>query len=175
MRPLLFVHSRMHGHVNLTSIEYHKAGYNKRSVLNYTIFKKNFVTNRNASIMKNKINRLFVLTFLMMVTTTSYLFAQSGQPKAADPTLQIARQKIDSLDKKLIEILGARERVVKEIGIYKAKNNIPSLQAARFQQVIDKGIAAGKKEDLSPEFITELLNAIHKESLRIEDALKENK
>lgn len=106
---------------------------------------------------------------------TSYLFAQSGQPKATDPTLEVARQKIDSLDKKLIEILGARERVVKEIGIYKAKNNIPSLQVARFQQVIDKGIAAGKKEDLSPEFITELLNAIHKESLRIEDALKENK
>lgn len=106
---------------------------------------------------------------------TSYLFAQSGQPKATDPTLEVARQKIDSLDKKLIEILGARERVVKEIGIYKAKNNIPSLQAARFQQVIDKGITAGKKEDLSPAFIIELLNAIHKESLRIEDALKENK
>lgn len=126
-------------------------------------------------IMKNKTNRLFVLTFLIMVTMTSYLFAQSGQPKAADPTLEIARQKIDSLDKKLIEILGARERVVREIGIYKAKNNIPSLQAARFQQVIDKGIAAGKKENLSPQFITELLNAIHKESLRIEDALKESK
>ena len=125
--------------------------------------------------MKNKTNRLFVLTFLLMMIMTNHLFAQSGQPKAADPTLEAARHKIDSLDKKLIEILGARERVVKEIGIYKAKNNIPSLQAARFQQVIDKGIAAGKKEDLSPEFITEMLNAIHKESLRIEDALKENK
>lgn len=106
---------------------------------------------------------------------TTCLIAQSGQPKPADHTLETARHKIDSLDKKLIEILGARERVVKEIGIYKAKKNIPSLQAARFQQVIDKGIAAGKKEDLSPEFITELLNAIHKESLRIEDALKESK
>jgi len=124
--------------------------------------------------MKNKINRLFALTFLMMIMT-SHLFAQSGQPKAADPTLEKARQKIDSLDKKLIEILGARERVVKEIGIYKAKNNIPSLQAARFQQVIDKAIEAGKKEDLSPEFIIEVLNAVHKESLRIEDALKEKK
>jgi len=34
--------------------------------------------------------------------------------------------------------------------------------------VVDKGIAAGNKEGLSLEFITELLNAIHKESLRIE-------
>lgn len=124
--------------------------------------------------MKNKIHRLLVLTFLMMIMT-NYLFAQSGQPKAPDRTLENARQKIDSLDQKLIEILGARERVVKEIGTYKAKNNIPSLQAARFQQVIDKAIDEGRKQDLSPGFITELLNAIHKESLRIEDALKENK
>lgn len=125
--------------------------------------------------MKNKTIRLFTLTFFALIIMTSYLFAQSGQPKAADPTLETARHKIDSLDKKLIEILGARERVVKDIGIYKAKNNIPSLQATRFQQVINKGIEAGKKENLSPGFITELLNAIHKESLRIEDDLKENK
>ncbi|MES2428331.1 MAG: chorismate mutase [Bacteroidota bacterium] len=125
--------------------------------------------------MKTKIDRLIALIFLIMMLMTNHLFAQSGQPKAADPTLEKARQKIDSLDKKLIEILGARERMVKKIGIYKAKKNIPSLQAARFQQVIDKGIQAGNKENLSPEFITEILNAIHKESLRIEDALKENK
>jgi chorismate mutase len=125
--------------------------------------------------MKNKISRLLVVIFLLMMIMTNRLFAQSGQPKAADRTLEKARQKIDSLDQKLIELLGERERVVKEIGIYKAKNNIPSLQAARFQQIIDKAIDAGKKQDLSPGFITELLNAIHKESLRREDGLKENK
>jgi chorismate mutase len=35
-----------------------------------------------------------------------------------------------------------------------------------------KGIEAGEKEGLSAEFISELLNAIHKESLRIEESLK---
>lgn len=93
-------------------------------------------------------------------------------PPAKDMVLEMNRKKIDSLDKKLIEILGERERVVKAIGIYKAKNNIPSLQTARFQQVLDRAVAAGAKEELSAEFITELLNAIHKESLRIEDGLK---
>ena len=97
-----------------------------------------------------------------------------GQTRGSDTFLKEKRAEIDSLDKKLFEVLGARERVVKEIGIYKAKNNIPSLQAARFQQVLDKGIEAGKKEGLSAEFATEMLNAIHKESLRIEDALKTN-
>ena len=97
-----------------------------------------------------------------------------GQTSGSDTFLKEKRAEIDSLDKKLFEVLGARERVVKEIGIYKAKNHIPSLQAARFQQVLDKGIEAGKKEGLSTEFVTEMLNAIHKESLRIEDALKTN-
>jgi chorismate mutase len=96
-------------------------------------------------------------------------------PAGTDQTLQVSRKKIDSLDKALIHLLGERERVVKEIGIYKAKNNIPSLQADRFKQVLEKSVAAGKKEDLSETFITELMNAIHKESLRIEDELKAQK
>jgi chorismate mutase len=94
------------------------------------------------------------------------------QAQSTDNVMGIQRAKIDSLDKKLIEILGARERAVKEIGIYKAKNNIPPLQAARFQEVMRKSIEAGQKEGLSPEFITKLLNAIHEESLRIEESLK---
>lgn len=92
--------------------------------------------------------------------------------KSTDQTLKISRNKIDSLDKKLIALLGEREQVVKEIGIYKAKNNIPPLQADRFKQVLEKTIEAGKKEGLSEIFITELINAIHKESLRIEEEIK---
>ena len=114
--------------------------------------------------------------FILALAAGSMLIANTsfGQTAGSDAFLQSRRSEIDSLDKKLFEVLGARERVVKEIGVYKAKNNIPSLQAARFQQVLDKGIEAGKKEGLSAEFVTELLNAIHKESLRIEEALKTN-
>jgi len=93
-------------------------------------------------------------------------------PKSTDQTLKISRNKIDSLDKKLIALLGERERVVNEIGIYKAKNNIAPLQADRFKQVLEKSIEAGRKEGLSETFITELMNAIHKESLRIEEEIK---
>jgi chorismate mutase len=60
--------------------------------------------------------------------------AQSGSKGNSDNTMEVQRKKIDSLDKMLIEVLGARERAVKEIGIYKAKNNIPPLQAARFDE-----------------------------------------
>lgn len=107
----------------------------------------------------------------------SFVFAQQNPLKAPDSglnILQINRKKIDSLDKKLMELIGERERAVKEIGVYKAKNNIPPLQAARFKQVLEKSIIAGEKEGLSATFVTEMMNAIHKESLRIEDEIKLN-
>jgi chorismate mutase len=116
---------------------------------------------------------LLILAILALLNTVAK--AQSAQPKqASDNTLEINRSKIDSLDRLLIKVIGERERAVREIGIYKAKNHIPPLQAARFQQVLEKGIAAGKEEGLSAEFVTELLNNIHKESLRIEEEIKQS-
>ncbi|HTI09042.1 MAG TPA: chorismate mutase [Puia sp.] len=98
--------------------------------------------------------------------------AQTNPKENTGNVMDVQRSKIDSLDKKLIEVLGARQRAVKEIGIYKAKHNIPPLQAARFQEVVKKSIEAGKKEGLSSEFITKVLNAIHEESLRVEESIK---
>ena len=106
--------------------------------------------------------------FLLSFGTAHAQSKPSGLTINTKQDLDANRVKIDSLDNQLIKVLGERERIVKEIGIYKAKNNIPPLQEARFKQVVEKGITAGNKEGLSPEFITELLNAIHKESLRIE-------
>jgi chorismate mutase len=105
----------------------------------------------------------------------SISYAQSKPAQLQINTKQdmdAGRVRIDSLDARLITILGEREQIAKAIGVYKAKNNIPPLQEARFKQVVQKTIAEGNKVGLSPEFITELMNAIHKESLRIEDAVK---
>ena len=116
-----------------------------------------------------KLQKFLLVTLLII--GSDRLFAQSFPSSTMNP-LESNRKKIDSLDQQLIELLGQRELVVKEIGIYKAKNHIPPLQAARFQQVLDKNIAAGKKHDLSPDFVTEVFNAIHKESLRKEEEIK---
>src|SRR6266849_450462 len=108
---------------------------------------------------------LFLATLAIASLPLSNCQAQTNSKDNTNNVMEIQRGKIDSLDKKLIEILGARQRAVREIGIYKAKNNIPPLQAARFQDVIKRSIEAGKKERLSPVFITKLLTAIHEESL----------
>jgi len=110
--------------------------------------------------------------FGILLRGAGVAYSQTAPAPAVDAALKVQRQKIDSLDNELLKIIGLREQVVKEVGIYKAKNNIPPLQAARFQQVLEKNIAIGKQLGLSAEFITELMNAIHKESLRIEEQVK---
>jgi chorismate mutase len=111
------------------------------------------------------------LTPILMVFTALSTQAQSHSPKPPT-TLDINRKKIDSLDSKIIETIGLREKLVKEIGVFKAMNHIPPLQASRFQAVLEKSLVLGKQQELSEAFVTELMNAIHKESLRIENAIK---
>jgi chorismate mutase len=110
-------------------------------------------------------------TFFCVLCCVALSFAASAQTKSAavvNQELSASRKKIDSLDKLLISVLGERQRVVREIGAYKKKNNVPPLQPARFKEVVDKAIIAGGKEGLSPGFVTELMNAIHEDSLRME-------
>ena len=110
--------------------------------------------------------------FGILLRGAGVAYSQSAPAPAVDAALKIHRQKIDSLDNQLLKIIGLREQIVKEVGIYKAKNNVPALQAARFQQILEKNIALGKQMGLSAEFVSELMNAIHKESLRIEEEIK---
>jgi len=117
--------------------------------------------------MNSKLLRSALLVMAICFVSARIAHAQTT-PVNTPQDLAASRVKIDSLDSQLMKVLGERERIVKAIGIYKAKNHIQPLQAARFKEVLDKGITAGSKEGLSSEFITELLNAIHKESLRIE-------
>ena len=112
--------------------------------------------------------------FGILLRGAGVAYSQIAPAPAVDAALKIHRQKIDSLDNQLLKIIGLREQIVKEVGIYKAQNNVPPLQAARFQQILEKNIALGKQMGLSAEFITELMNAIHKESLRIEEAVKKH-
>lgn len=108
---------------------------------------------------------LFTTFTLVIIHTTS---AQT-KPINTRADFDAARAKIDSLDKQMIKTIGERQRIVREIGIYKAKNHIAPLQPARFKQVVDKAKENGKTEGLSPELIEELMNAIHTESLKLEE------
>ncbi len=102
---------------------------------------------------------------VIIVAIAACCSSRTHAQTAATDSLAMYRVQIDSLDKQLIEILGRRMQVVDAVGKYKALHNIPALQQNRFDALLQKNIALGKAFNLSATLITEVYNAIHKESL----------
>ena len=86
-------------------------------------------------------------------------------PEAQD-ALAEHRSAIDELDEELIGKLAARMGVAKKIGEYKRDNNLTILQVKRWDSIINRRLAMAEAMGLSPEFMTKLLQLIHKESIR---------
>lgn len=76
------------------------------------------------------------------------------------------RQKIDNIDRELLEVLAARMAVVEKLGEYKRDNSVAVLQLDRWKQVHNSRAEQGKKLNLYPEMVEELFKLIHMESIR---------
>lgn len=79
--------------------------------------------------------------------------------------LSYFRDKIDVLDQQIINSLGKRMKVAEEAGQLKGKNNVSVLQPERWKNVLNNLIKQGKAIDLSEEFVSKLVKAIHQESI----------
>lgn len=75
------------------------------------------------------------------------------------------RAEIDILDSQLLKVLEERMKLVDQIGKYKKENNIPILQATRWNEILDKSIEKGNKKGLSEDFVGQLFRAVHQESI----------
>ena len=82
--------------------------------------------------------------------------------------LETLREKIDHVDRELLETLAARMKLVKEIGDYKKENNVTILQLERWREIITTRPEWGSMNDLDKQFIAELFERIHDESIRIQ-------
>jgi chorismate mutase len=80
--------------------------------------------------------------------------------------LDTLRSKIDSIDFQLLELLLQRMNVVEELGIYKSINNVSIFQLRRWKQIIETRMDYGVKLGLNQEFIKEILQLIHDESIK---------
>ena len=78
------------------------------------------------------------------------------------------REEIDQLDEQLWEVIGKRVDVAREIGEWKHAHGEQILQPERYQQVVDRCLLQGKQYGLSETLIREVMEALHKESVRIE-------
>ena len=82
--------------------------------------------------------------------------------------LSSLRAEIDLLDEQLWEIIGRRVDVAREIGEWKRTHAEPVIQAQRYQEVLEHCYRVGQQYGLSIEVIKEVMEALHKESVRVE-------
>ncbi|MCB0667033.1 MAG: bifunctional 3-deoxy-7-phosphoheptulonate synthase/chorismate mutase type II [Saprospiraceae bacterium] len=81
------------------------------------------------------------------------------------------RLRIDAIDKEIIQMLGNRMKVAEKIGQYKKQNNIAVLQADRWNEIIEKAMKQANPLNLSEEFISRVLKAIHQESINHQERI----
>ena len=82
--------------------------------------------------------------------------------------LQSLRTEIDQLDEQLWEIIGQRAELVRQIGEWKRQHGEQVIQPERWQQVLQHCQALAERYGLSETVVHEVMEAIHKESVRIE-------
>ena len=83
------------------------------------------------------------------------------------------RARIDVLDEHLLDLLRNRMGVSQSIGEYKKEHNVAILQAVRWEQLFSDMLQRGISMGLSAEFITTVMNAIHDESVRVQNEVLE--
>ena len=75
------------------------------------------------------------------------------------------RHQIDNLDNQLLELLVKRMRISREIGQYKKEHSMPVLQTNRYDEILQKRMAQAVELGMSGEFMKEVMQAIHEESV----------
>jgi len=98
-----------------------------------------------------------------------------GDDQKAPHDLEESRRGIDSIDEELINILGKRMDIVRQIGEYKKANNTSVFQKSRWEEIVGQRLKMGESLDLSPDFIQKVLKAIHDESINIQEGILNKK
>ena len=76
------------------------------------------------------------------------------------------RHQIDELDNQLMDLLAQRMRVCREIGQYKKEHNMTVLQTNRYNEILSKRGAQGVLCGMAAEFVANVFEHIHEESVR---------
>ena len=80
--------------------------------------------------------------------------------------LDMLRKQIDECDNSLLELLAQRMRISREIGKFKKENGLTIVQTKRYNEILDKRGAQGALCGIDAEFVKNIYEAIHEESVR---------
>lgn len=85
--------------------------------------------------------------------------------------LEDLRETINEFDHKIMDLLSQRMQVAEKIGEYKKANGITILQPNRWKHILETRMEEGEGLGLSNQFVRELYNAIHNESIHHQNTI----
>lgn len=81
------------------------------------------------------------------------------------------RSKIDRIDNYMLELMSERMEIAERIGQYKKDAGITILQTSRWSEIVEDRVAKGSTKELTEQFVKEMFEAIHQESIRKQTAV----
>lgn len=87
--------------------------------------------------------------------------------------LELIREQIDQVDRELLEVMSRRVRLVEKAGEYKKLNNVAIFQMERWKKVFESRPEWGKSLQLDVDFVKELFQLIHTESIKKQEEIME--
>lgn len=99
----------------------------------------------------------------------SQLVLRQTDTAAADEELRVLREQIDDIDQRVLQLLAQRMSVSMRIANVKAKTNLAVYQPKRWEQVLQQRMAVAEERGLSADFVKELYEKIHAESVRLQE------
>lgn len=80
--------------------------------------------------------------------------------------LEDLRNRIDTIDEHILELLSERMKVAREIGHYKKENNMTIFQIERWNEIVKTRRQSGLMKELESDFVLRLYELIHETSIR---------
>lgn len=84
------------------------------------------------------------------------------------------RSNIDTIDNQLIHLLANRMNVSRAIGEYKKLHQIQIVQSKRYDELLNRLCEQGIEVGLTAQFITDIMDIIHKESIKQQNFVIDN-
>ena len=82
--------------------------------------------------------------------------------------LEYLRQLIDSLDTEIIDLVAKRMQLSGQMGTVKREGNMTAYQPGRWREIVETRALIAENKNLPREFIIELFEKIHHESIRVQ-------
>ncbi len=93
---------------------------------------------------------------------------QTQRPASPDARLSPLRQQIDDIDHELLRLLSQRMELSRQIAAVKHESQMTVYQTQRWHAVMDDRLQLASELNLNAEFVKELLETIHHESLKVQ-------